>query len=309
MAEKTFTNVRFQFKYDTYENWKTNNPVLKQGEIAIATIPSNQDGVQNAPSVLIKVGDGTSNYTSLKFVSGLAADVYEWAKAANKPSYKASEITGLGTYIADYVDTQMGISVDTDTQYTIVKVNDYQYKLQSKEKGGSYVDTGVVIDIPKYDDTALANRVSANETAISTLNGTGAGSVSKQVDDAINEFASKLSDDGTINTFKELVDYAAEHGEEFAELVGEVDANTNAIATLNGGDTTVGSVAKTVKDAIAAENLSQYATTSQLNTLSGTVATKANDADLAAIAKTGNIKDLVQTAGDVLIFNCGDSSF
>ena len=309
MAEKTFTNVRFQFKYDTYENWKTNNPVLKQGEIAIATIPSNQDGVQNAPSILIKVGDGTSDYTSLKFVSGLAADVYEWAKAANKPSYKASEITGLGTYIADYVDSEMGISVDTDTQYTIVKVNDYQYKLQSKEKGGSYVDTGVVIDIPKYDDTALANRVTATETAISTLNGTGAGSVSKQVDDAINEFATKLSDDGTINTFKELIDYAAEHGEEFTELVGEVDANTQAIATLNGGDTTVGSVAKTVKDAIAAENLSQYATTSQLNALSNTVDTKANDADLAAIAKTGNVKDLVQTAGDVLIFNCGDSSF
>ena len=35
---------------------------------------------------------------------------------------------------------------------------------------------------------------------------------------------------------------------------------------------------------------------------------KANDADLAAIAKTGNVKDLVQTAGDVLILNCGTSS-
>lgn len=35
---------------------------------------------------------------------------------------------------------------------------------------------------------------------------------------------------------------------------------------------------------------------------------KANDADLAAIAKTGNVNDLVQTAGDVLILNCGTSS-
>ena len=30
---------------------------------------------------------------------------------------------------------------------------------------------------------------------------------------------------------------------------------------------------------------------------------------LAAIAKTGNVKDLVQTAGDTLIFDCGNSVF
>ena len=31
------------------------------------------------------------------------------------------------------------------------------------------------------------------------------------------------------------------------------------------------------------------------------------DGSLAAIAKTGNVNDLVQTAGDVLIFDCGTS--
>lgn len=35
---------------------------------------------------------------------------------------------------------------------------------------------------------------------------------------------------------------------------------------------------------------------------------KANDADLAAIAKTGNVKDLVQTDGDILVLNCGSST-
>lgn len=37
-------------------------------------------------------------------------------------------------------------------------------------------------------------------------------------------------------------------------------------------------------------------------------ATYAKDADLAAIAKTGNVNDLVQTTGDYLIFNCGSST-
>ena len=103
-------------------------------------------------------------------------------------------------------------------------------------------------DEAQADVDALTTRVAANETAISTLNGTGAGSVSKTVTDAINEFAAKVSDDGTVNTYKELIDYAAEHGAEFTELVGEVSANTNAIATLNG--TGAGSVAKAVSDAV-----------------------------------------------------------
>lgn len=42
--------------------------------------------------------------------------------------------------------------------------------------------------------------------------------------------------------------------------------------------------------------------------LDGALALKANDADLAAIAKSGNVKDLAQTAGDVLVLNCGSAS-
>lgn len=35
---------------------------------------------------------------------------------------------------------------------------------------------------------------------------------------------------------------------------------------------------------------------------------KANDNDLATIAKTGNVNDLVQTDGDILVLNCGSST-
>lgn len=39
-----------------------------------------------------------------------------------------------------------------------------------------------------------------------------------------------------------------------------------------------------------------------------TVSEKANDADLSAIAKSGNVNDLVQTEGEYIIFNCGTST-
>lgn len=40
---------------------------------------------------------------------------------------------------------------------------------------------------------------------------------------AFNDFASKVSNDGVVNTYKELIDYAATHGAEFTALVGVVN--------------------------------------------------------------------------------------
>ena len=101
-------NTRIALKYDSYENWQTYNPILLKGEIAIAELPVSENkagvgepnaegstpAIQNAPNILIKVGDGTNHYNDLKFVSALAADVYSWAKAATKPEYTADEIKG-----------------------------------------------------------------------------------------------------------------------------------------------------------------------------------------------------------------------
>lgn len=86
---------------------------------------------------------------------------------------------------------------------------------------------------PLYDDTVLAGKVAANEEAIAILNGTEEGSVTKTVDEAINKFATELSDDGVVNTFKELVDYAAAHTSEIGEIVRDVEQNTTDIGTLN----------------------------------------------------------------------------
>lgn len=102
------------------------------------------------------------------------------------------------------------------------------------------------------DKAALEASIKENTDAIGVLNGNSSvdGSVDKKIADAINDFATKVSDDQTVNTYKELIDYAATHGSDFTELVGEVDANTAAIATLNGDASTAGSVDKKVADAV-----------------------------------------------------------
>ena len=138
-------NTRIQLKYDTYTNWHTNNPVLLAGELAIAEIPAETGAVPNEPAYLLKVGNGTDHFDDLDWISGKAADVYGWAKAATKPTYQASEIQGLEDFISGEVK-------DTNTTYQIVKNGDMGFKLQSKEIGaGDWTDVNTItLTAPVY---------------------------------------------------------------------------------------------------------------------------------------------------------------
>lgn len=81
MQEKTI-NTRLKLKYDSYDKWTVGNPLLLKGEVAIATVELGSSEVKSFPSVIIKAGDGINTYNDLPVVSGLAADVYSWAKQA-----------------------------------------------------------------------------------------------------------------------------------------------------------------------------------------------------------------------------------
>ena len=188
MATNTL-NTRIQLKYDSYANWMTNNPVLKMGEIAIATIPSNETNSynpvvkDNLPNVIIKVGDGSSQYSALKFVSGLAADVYAWAKAPERPTYTADDITGLETFINNVIGKTEEIQ-DTDTQYTIVAgTGKYVFDLMSRDKGETAYDTkqdNLPIDGTPSEANKVATQATIN-TAISGLATEGATATTGEV--------------------------------------------------------------------------------------------------------------------------------
>lgn len=73
------------------------------------------------------------------------------------------------------------------------------------------------------DILKVSEKATTNATAIEVLNGAGDGSVKQSIDNAFNEFAANITNDNVVNTYKELIDYAAAHGPEFTTLVGEVD--------------------------------------------------------------------------------------
>ena len=123
----TTLNTRIALKYDTLTNWNAAEFILKKGEVAICALANSETAEQSTPpAVLLKVGDGVHKFRELPWASGLAADVYGWAKAATKPSYTPGEVgadsagsaaSALASAKA-YTDQQIG-ALPAQAEYTL----------------------------------------------------------------------------------------------------------------------------------------------------------------------------------------------
>ena len=137
---------------------------------------------------------------------------------ADAVSDAKTEVKSTTDGLAERLDTLEG---DADTEGSI----EYKIAALKEEVAG--------------DISTLDASVKANIAAIEKLNGEGEGSVKKTVDDAINKFATDVTNDDVVNSYKELIDWAAEHGADAAEMAA-------AIQTL---ETTVGKDAEGEEDA------------------------------------------------------------
>lgn len=174
--------TRISLKYDEYSNWTSKNPVLLKGEVAIATIEAGSTttpAMQNLPNVVMKVGDGTSKYNALPFVSALAADVYSWAKAATKPSYAVSEISGALEY-----------------RLVTVDATNHKYALQAR-KAGSAAEWSNVAD-SAIDLSGLVSRVTTIESDLNTAK-TGLKARVTQAETDIDNLQKAIGSGGSVS--------------------------------------------------------------------------------------------------------------
>ena len=128
------------------------------------------------------------------------------------------------------------------------------------------------------DKTELEGKIKTNTDAIAVLNGddTVEGSVAKEVKDAINAFSTAVTDNGTSDTFAELVNYIDTHGGEAAEMGAAIDALEEKVGSK--------SVATQISEAFTAANLDQYATDSELSALTEVVNGKAAQSEVTTIS-------------------------
>ena len=88
MATKSII-TRIKNKVDTLAKWQSYTGTLLDGEIAVVRVPTGGTYVnpvtgadEPVVELLMKVGDGTTAFANLPWMSAKASDVYDWAKAA-----------------------------------------------------------------------------------------------------------------------------------------------------------------------------------------------------------------------------------
>jgi len=203
MAEKIL-NTRIQLKYDTLSNWQGsafngNDPTkyLKAGEVAIVTLAPNAEtnptATANQHPLLMKVGTGSHKFDALPWVSGLAADVYAWAKKATPdwadfPALPIEVVDeGTGKFVTDftYVNNKLTITradavnslTPTDDDIVILTVDkttgDITIDGKHKEynKAGTTTDTDSNLTTAGQEITVKIPKLSVDKYGHTEFNG------------------------------------------------------------------------------------------------------------------------------------------
>lgn len=175
MADKTL-KTRIKLKYDTLTNWQGEGAsvVLLKGEVAVCEVPTGGSLEQvTPPAILFKVGDGVKTFAQLPWVSGLAADVYAWAKAATKPTYTAAEVgaaptthTHTTSQITDFTNVVNGLIDDKIAEIPSVEIPEYTLETGTDEGSVVLKKDGVVVgdDVIIQGYSALKASIAAKYT-------------------------------------------------------------------------------------------------------------------------------------------------
>ena len=206
----------------------------------------------------------------------LAAVEGDYLKAADKTALQ-DQITANDGDIADLKElvgdkaVAEQITTEVAKEAAIARAAEEKNAADIKAIADDYLVEADKTELQGNIDSLADGAVKSNTEAIAKLNANAdtEGSVDYKI---AQKFATLMENpDDAMNSIQELVDWTTEHAADALEMSNQVTANKNAIATLNGDASTAGSVSKKIADAIAAENLGQYATDTELTALDGRV--------------------------------------
>ena len=127
--------TRIKNRYDSLTNWSKTGVELLQGEIALVKVETQQidqatGDVVTVPAFLMKVGENDANgtpkaFSTLPWLSALAADVYDWAKvgaATDVPVTVNGTASTIGAYLTK-VNTNTANIADVSSKVDVTKVS------------------------------------------------------------------------------------------------------------------------------------------------------------------------------------------
>lgn len=218
--------------------------VIDGQTFAIPSAAANQNGLMSA-----------SDFNKLAGIAaGAQANVLEGIKVNNVALSIASKIAELT--IAS--GTSNGAIAVNGTDIAIKGLAALAYKAKvSKTDLDSALDAVINAKAEQSAVTALSGK-------IDVLNGTGTGSVKKAITDAFNDFATKVTDDHVVNSYKELIDWVAQHGGEAAQMSAAITKIEGLLDGIGDEDEPT-SVNEAIAAAINKINIGNYYTKSETN--------------------------------------------
>lgn len=185
MAEAKTLKTRISLLSKSYTEWQTvEDKVLLKGEVGICTVPANTGVSQSEPCVLLKIGDGTTAFKDLPWLSALAADIYAWAKKASL------DFNDLDTTFLAALDARILEKAGEQSEANYRLVNDQTsgiYKLQKQAADASWVDvTGsATLDTAAFATKDDISAITADKIVFTPEAGSGISTTT--VSDAITE--------------------------------------------------------------------------------------------------------------------------
>ena len=252
---------------------------MNAAEAALLDITDSEDGI--LASAKKYTDDGINGLKLSEYTKKAYVDT-ELAKKANKgDSYTKAEtdtkittVNSAISQVAGYVGTIPAESKATDV------ISYIKEAVRSAEEGA------------RYDDAELRALTAANKSAIDTLNGTGAGSVKKQISDSIAAIVADAPE--SLNTLKEIADWINSHAESASDMNSRINANRDDIDDLtalvgrlptgSSSTTIVAYIAEYVSKAMADSDLSQYAKAADLTAAVGRITASENEINVLKVS-------------------------
>lgn len=156
------------------------------------------------------------------------------------------------------------------------------------------------IQASEYDDTTLKARVTANENAITTLNGEGEGSVKKQVDDAVARIVADAPE--AYDTLREISDWISSHADSASAMNSQISTNKTDIEALKA---LVGELPDTAEAATIVGYIAEAIGASQTD-LTSAIATAKSEAIDAAKEYTDTLNTAMDTRVKAVEDKVGD---
>lgn len=205
MATQNLIKMRIQFRRDTAANWEL---------VKDTVIPASGEPCFETDTGVFKIGDGVKTYGAL--------DEIGRAKVSSdgKSIVLEEGIFKLAGFDAAEVGAQPRKKSDGTIEW-IVPSTETVDGLKATV-AGLQSDVKTIQEIVTPSGEGVQPLLTRVETIEDQLNGAGVNSIDKKIDAKINEFASKVTDDKTINTIAELFEYIGNHGKQVAGMLSDI---------------------------------------------------------------------------------------